>query len=87
MSVPDKTPTIIEEIKKESVSKNDVIIWYYDIDKITYEEVACIECNLKEQFPDNIILGLPTMVNMKSCSKETLNSIVEDIMKLIENKG
>ena len=84
MTAPDRTPTIIEDIKKEGVGEVDVIVWYYDMDKMTYEEVEHVECCLKEQFPNNIVLGLPTMVNMKSCSKEILNNIAKDIMKLIK---
>ena len=84
MTAPDRTPTIIEDIKKECVGEDDAVVWYYDMEKMTYEEVEHIECCLKEHFPSNIVLGLPTMVNMKSCSKETLNDIAKDIMKLIK---
>lgn len=85
MTAPDRTPTIVEDIKKLSPHSTEVITMFYDMDNTTCEEVSNMMTFLHKELPNNKIITLPNKTSLESCSKDVLENIISMISEIIES--
>ena len=85
MFAPDKTPTIVEDIKKLSPHPTEVITMFYDMDNVACKEVGDMMNFLHKELPDTKIIALPNKTSLESCSKDVLENIISMISEIIES--
>lgn len=84
MGAPDKTPTIIEDIKMMQTHPTEAIVLFYNMDNSTHEEIENVFKMVKSNFTDNKVIALPDKTSLESCSKDVLENCISMISEIIE---
>lgn len=85
MSATDRTPTIVENIKKLSLHPTEAVTMFYDMDNVDCKQVSDMMIFLHKELPDTKIIALPDKVSLESCSKDVLENIISMIAEIIES--
>lgn len=75
-------------ITKE-LTPSEIVILYYKSKEISIEEVYNIFTKVKDELPDNKVIAIPDLINIKTCNKERLIAIrnaVDEMIKEIESE-
>lgn len=65
--------------------KREIIVLFYNLDKLTLDNVVCIAKKVREHFPNNRVLALPNSVSLYSLGKDALEDYVSMISEIIED--
>lgn len=64
----------------------EAIVVDYVMGEIDFETVHRIVDNVKNQFPNNVVIALPDKVSLESCSKDILENVISMITEIIDEK-
>lgn len=62
----------------------EAITLFFNMEKITFEQIKNIVDLLKEIFFDSKVIALPDTTSLESCSKDVLENIISMISEVIE---
>ena len=65
---------------------NEVLVYYYDKEKNTCEDVNNVVGYLSNQYPDCEIIAIPNSSSLKSCTVAELEQYIEYIANVIKEK-
>lgn len=65
---------------------NEVLVYYYDKEKNTYEDVNQVVGYLSNQYADCKIIAIPNSSSLKSCTIAELEQCMEHIADVIKEK-
>jgi hypothetical protein len=64
-------------------NKDDVIILYYDMEEIPFDQLCKIMKAVKNEFPTNKSFALPDIMSLNTCDTETLLKLRDYINDII----
>lgn len=64
--------------------KREIIVLFYDLDKLTLDNVVCIAKKVREHFPNNRVLALPNSVSLYSLGKDVLENYISMVSEIID---
>lgn len=75
---------LITRVEKLNLHPTEAITLFYDMEKLSLDQMLKIFEMLRDKFPDNKIIALPDSTSLESCSKDVLENIISMITKIIE---
>lgn len=75
---------LIDRIELLKPSIKEVIVLYFDTNKVSVDDVSNICKFMKSKFPDNIVMGIPNVEYLETCSKDVLENYVSMISEIID---
>jgi len=73
------------KIEKLTPKPSEIITLFFNMDKMSLEQVSIFFDSIKGKFPNNYIIALPDITNLKDCSKDFLEDMKNIISEIIDN--
>lgn len=70
------------ELLKPSIK--EAIVLHFDTNKVSIDNISNICKFVKSKFPDNIVMGIPDVECLETCSKDVLENYISMISEIIE---
>ena len=75
---------LIDRIELLKPSIKEAIVLHFDTNKVPIENIFNICKFVKSKFPDNIVMGIPNVEYLETCSKDVLENYISMISEIIE---
>lgn len=75
---------VMEALVQREPKKEEIILWYYDMDKLDFDACRDIYDFLEGKFPDNKIVCLPLEAQIGYFTKGYLEGLVKHLAKYLE---
>lgn len=73
------------KIEKLTPKPSEIITLFFNMDKMSLDQVSIIFDSIKGKFPNNYVIALPETTSLKSCDKDFLENIKNIISETIES--
>jgi hypothetical protein len=75
---------LITKIETLQPHPTEAIVVRFNFNSINIDNMRQVFKEVQENFPNNTVVGIPDHVSLQSCSKYTLENIIAEIKKIIE---
>lgn len=75
---------LINRVELLKPSIKEAIVLHFDTKKISTENMYNIYNFVKSKFPNNIVIGIPDVECLETCSKDVLENYISMISEIIE---
>lgn len=75
---------LITKIETLQPHPTEAIVVRFNFNSINIDNMRRVFKEIQENFPNNTVVAIPDHVSLQSCSKYTLENIIVEIEKIIE---